>query len=267
MKGWVKSSPFCIPSILTKCFNCATIRVARNEVNKLPYTLLTKTQDRWKANASGDLNKLNQNFLFETDNPYGFPVVQTSKGFSCKDLIPFNLCKNPTKSDLDKAVHFFLDDYKFEQIWTRPRDFIKLFQTYGNIVSPTFSVWTNQPYALNLFNLYRSRWCVRFFQEFDINVLVDVRWADEDSYEICFSGIEKHTPVIINTVGTRYLENRKMFVDGFEAMLQAIEPSDLYVYGEYIPLKFERYFDSVTYFESFWKKQRDKINAKKGGNK
>ena len=66
----------------------------------------------------------------------------------------------------------------------------------------------------------------------------------------------------MNTVGTKYLDNRKMFVDGFEEMLRRIEPSKLYVYGEVMPVKFDSYFDEVVYFESFWKKQRDKIIAK-----
>ena len=227
------------------------------------YSLVTKTQESWKAQKSGELDKLNLSCLFETDNVYGFPVVKTSDEFEVTDLIPFNLCKQKKKEDLDKGVHFFLDDYKFEQIWTRPRDYIQMFQEYGNIVSPTFSIWSNQPYALNLFNMYRSRWCTRFFQEFGVNVLVDVRWSDESSYDYSFSGIEKHSPVIVNTVGTKYLDNRKMFIDGFEEMLKRIEPSELYVYGEYMPVQFDRYFDKVIYFESFWKKQRDKIEEKK----
>ena len=227
------------------------------------YSLVTKTQENWSSRKSSELDKLNQSCLFETDNKYGFPIVKTSADFSAEDLIPFNTCKGMKKEDLNKAVHFFLDDYKFEQIWTRPRDFINTFLTYGNIVSPTFSIWSNQPYALNLFNMYRSRWCTRFFQEFGVNVLVDCRWSDESSYDYSFSGIEKHTPVIVNTVGTKYLDNRKMFVDGFEEMLRVVEPSDLYVYGEYMPVNFDKYFNSVTYFESFWKKQRDKIEEKK----
>ena len=223
------------------------------------YSLVTKTQDSWKSQKSGELDKLNISCLFETDNKYGFPEVKTSENFEVEDLIPFNLCKNRHKEDLNKGVHFFLDDYKFEQIWTRPRDYIKLFQDYGNIVSPTFSIWSNQPYALNIFNMYRSRWCTRFFQEFGINVLVDVRWSDEKSYDFAFSGIEKNTPVIVNTVGTKYLDNRKMFRDGFYEMLKVLEPNKLYVYGEYLPVDFNKYFDDVIYFESFWKKQRDKI--------
>ena len=226
------------------------------------YSLLTKTQENWKSAKSSELDKLNQSCLFETDNKFGFPIVSSSENFSVRDLIPFNVCKSTNRCDLGKAVHFFLDDYKFEQLWTRPRDFITTLQFYRNMISPTFSIWSEQPYALNLFNMYRSRWCTRFFQEFDINVLVDVRWSDEKSYDYAFSGIKKNTPVIINTVGTRYLDNRKMFVDGFEEMLRVLEPSDLYVYGEYFPVDFDKYFDTVTYYETFWKKQRDKINQK-----
>ena len=231
------------------------------------YSLVTKTQDNWESRKSSELDRLNTSMLFETDNRYGFPTVRSSENFSCSDLIGFHLSKKMKSCDLGKAVHFFLDDYKFEQIWTRPRDFIHTFLTYGNIISPTFSIWSNQPYSLNLFNMYRSRWCTRFFQEFGINVLVDCRWSDESSYDYAFSSIEKHSPVIVNTVGTKYLDNRKMFVDGFEEMLRVVEPSKLYVYGEYMPLHFDKYFDEVTYFDSFWKKQRDKIKENKTKHK
>lgn len=228
----------------------------------MSYSLLTKTQKSWLSNKSGELNKLNTDFLFETDNKFGFPEVCTSDDFIVKDLVGFHLSKNPKDFSHTNAVHFFLDDYKFEQIWTRPRDFTSLFQSYGGIISPTFSIWSNQPYALNLFNMYRSRWCTRYYQEHGVKVLVDVRWSDESSYDYAFSGIKKHTPVIVNTVGTKYLDNRKMFVSGFEEMLRVLEPNKLYVYGEYMPVDFDKYFDEVVYFESFWKKQRDKINSK-----
>ena len=94
-----------------------------------------------------------------------------------------------------------------------------------------------------------------------MNVLVCVYWADESTWDICFSGIQKNTPVIINTVGTKLLDNRQMFIDGFKEMMKRIEPSDLYVYGEYMPVNFDEYFDSVTYFDSFWKKQRERMKA------
>ena len=227
------------------------------------YKLRLKSENNWKAHKSGDLNKLNTNILFETDNEFGFPLVSTSKEFEARDgLIAFNLSKNRQADNMFKAVHFFLDDYKFEQIWTRPDDFILLFQDYGNIISPTFSIWSNQPYALNLYNVYRSRWITRYYQSYNINVLVDVRWSDEKSYDYAFSSIEKNTPIILNTVGTYQRDNRNLFTKGFYQMLRVLEPNKLYVYGEYFPLKFEEYFDEVIYFDSFWKERRKCI--KKG---
>lgn len=227
------------------------------------YSLLTRTQENWKSQISSELDKLNTSILFETTDKFGFPIVSSSPDFECEDLLSFHLCKSMKIGNKDKAVQFFLDDYKFEQVWTRPNSFINTFKFYGNIVSPTFSIWSNQPYALSLFNMYRSRWCSRYYQEFGINVLIDCRWSDEDSYEYAFSGIEKNSPVIVNTVGTKYLDNRKMFIKGFYEMLRVIEPSKLYVYGEYMPIQFDKYFDNVTYYESFWKKQRDKIKSER----
>lgn len=229
------------------------------------YSLITKTSNNWKAHKSGNLNRLNTFCLFDEDiSTYDIPVVESSEDFCPEDLISFNGCANKRVSDKDKTVHFFIDDYKFEPLWANPSKYVSLFQFYNGIISPTFSVWSNQPQALNIFNMYRSHWCTRFFQEHGINVLTDVRWADESTYDICFDGVKKHSPVIVNTVGTYMKENRKLFTDGFFEMIRRIEPSKLYVYGEYLPVKFEDYFDEVTYFESFWKKQRDKINLKKG---
>lgn len=233
------------------------------EVRNL-YSLMLKTQKNWRPDRiSGDVNKLNIDCLFETENEYGFPEVESN--LEPKDLLSFIYANRiPTKAEKEKAVHFFLDDYKFEKLWTRPKTFINTFKQYAGIVSPTFSVWSNQPYALNVFNMYRSRWITRYYQEFGIPVLVDVRWADESSYDYCFSGIKKHSPVIVNTVGTKRNDNRKIFVDGFYEMMRVIEPSKLFVYGEVMPVDFDKYFDDVVYFESFWKQQRDKIALKKG---
>ena len=226
------------------------------------YSLVTKSETNWKSSKSGDMNKLNTFCLFKTDNEYGFPEV-VSSDFSPSALLPFNLSKNKRQGDSLKTVHFFLDDYKFEPLWSDPRKFIDLLRFYNGMISPTYSVWSNQPYALNLYNIYRSRWITRFYQEQGINVLVDVRWAGADTYDICFSGIAKHSSVIINTVGTRLLSNREMFREGFTEMLNRIEPSKLFIYGEYLPLKFEDYFENVTYFDSFWKERREQIKEKR----
>lgn len=228
----------------------------------MAYSLVTKSSEKWQTNGSSELNKLNTFCLFETDNEFGFPEV-TSNEFTPTELIPFHMCKKQLKGDKEKGVHFFLDDYKFEQVWTSPTKYTKMFLYYGNIISPTFSVWENQPYALNLFNMYRRRWLARYYQECGVNVLLEVGWAEKDSYDYCFSGIEKGSKVILNTVGTRMIDNRRLFTEGYSEMLKRLEPSGLYVYGEFMPLDFNKDFNNVIYYPSFWAEKRDKINSKK----
>ena len=219
------------------------------------YKLVTKSSNTWN-NSSGELRKLNQDNLYYTDNEYGFPIVKSSEGMNIQELIPFHMCKKKLVRDKDKTVHFFLDDYKFEVLWSNPTKCLEILKYYGQCISPTYSIWEMQPYALNLYNMYRSRWVTRYLQENDIKVLVDVRWADKSSYDYCFSGIERHSPVIVNTVGTKLKANRQMFIDGFEEMIVRLEPSELYVYGEYMPMNFEDYVDKVTYFPSYWAEKR-----------
>ena len=221
------------------------------------YKLVTKSSNTWN-NSSGELRKLNQDNLYYTDNEYGFPVVKSSEDMHIQELIPFHMCKKKLVRDKDKTVHFFLDDYKFEVLWSNPKKCLEILKYYGQCISPTYSIWEMQPYALNLYNMYRSRWVTRYLQENDVKVLVDVRWAGKDTYDYCFSGIEHNSPVIVNTVGTKLKANRQMFIDGFEEMVARLEPSELYVYGEYMPLNFEDYIDKVTYFPSFWAEKRKK---------
>lgn len=219
------------------------------------YGIVTKSSQDWK-NASGDLKKLNQDKLYYTNNEYGFPVVKSSEFMTIDKLIPFHMCKKKLVRDKDKTVHFFLDDYKFEILWSNPKKCLEILKYYGQCISPTYSIWEMQPYALNIYNMYRSRWVTRYLQENDVKVLVDVRWAGKDTYDYCFSGIERNTPVIVNTVGTKLKANRQMFIDGFEEMIVRLEPSELYVYGEYMPVNFEDYIDKVTYFPSYWAEKR-----------
>lgn len=44
-------------------------------------------------------------------------------------------------------------------------------------------------------------------------------------------------------------------------MMKALEPESLYVYGEYYPIDFNKYADSVKYIPSYWKERREHLST------
>ena len=74
-------------------------------------------------------------------------------------------------------------------------------------------------------------------------VIPTVSWADVDSFDYCFDGITPGSVVAVSTVGTmKSQECRKIFLRGFEAMIENLTPDKIILYGK-VPdeLKSEKY--------------------------
>lgn len=133
-------------------------------------------------------------------------------------------------------VHFFLDDYRFEGVWNRPRRSLQYIAPYGATLTPDFSLYPEMPLALQILQVYRNRWCGAFWQqEAGITVVPTVGWSDEDSFAFCFLGIEEGSVVALSTVGLQRGASdgeRRMFITGYEEMVRQIQPSCVLVHGE-----------------------------------
>ena len=76
------------------------------------------------------------------------------------------------------------------------------------------------------------------------------QWADESTWNFCFENIPHNYVLVVSTVETRRLDNRKLFVDGFDSMINTLAPRILLVYGEFKPFCFEGYVNEVHYYPS-----------------
>lgn len=224
---------------------------------------MTRTEHRWKE-IPGNMDKLNTFNFFETDNEYGIPLVKKQK-VKPEWLVPFGQ-RIRTEKELRKGCyHFFLDDYRFEHVWNRPYDTLSVIEKVGNTLTPDFSLYTNYPLAMQIWNTYRNRWLGAFWQSLDINVIPTICWSDEKSYDFCFKGVEKGSTVAISIVSSK--KAGSAFVNGFIEMLNEIEPKLILCYGESCPFNLEKYLiddQKITYYPSYWKSIRDAMK-KKGG--
>lgn len=226
---------------------------------------MLRSIDNWESKP-GNIDCLNiYTGKYESSNKYQIPDLLDTP-FIPEGLVPYDTqVKRRYAQVKGKCVHFFLDDYKFESLWNKPIKTLPPIQALGQAISPDFTIDSEYPLALNIWQVYRSRWLARFWQENNIDVIPNVTWADESSYDYCFLGIPKHSSVAIGTIGINSKQKKEEFKKGFEKMVEVLEPKNLIVYGETMPVEFAKYCDNVYTYPSYWKVRRRELKDKNEG--
>lgn len=89
--------------------------------------------------------------------PYDVPKILPEQLPNIVKWIPFNYCLSACLEP-STGVHTFVDDYQIERLWNAPQRYIEKLKQAGCVCSPDFSMFTNTPTALNLYNHYRKHW-------------------------------------------------------------------------------------------------------------
>lgn len=186
------------------------------------------TKQNHKQNTINHYNLLDYDAT-RTDGKYEIPTLEPV------DHIPttlqgFNYILN--KPNYAAGVHFFLDDYQFERIWKRPDFYIEKLVDFDCVLTPDFSLYTDMPVAMQLWNVYRSRLIGQMMQNWGYTVIPTVSWASPESFEFCFDGLPHNSTVAISTIGIKQRKERfELWKDGVDAMIKKITPNRILVYG------------------------------------
>lgn len=146
-------------------------------------------------------------------------------------FIGFNYAQT-CKATADVGLHFFLDDYQFTRLWMQPDRYIQMLRRFKCVCSPDFSVYTDFPRAIQIYNHYRKHWLGAYWQMHGIDVIPTISWGDESSFEWCFEGEPKGGMVAVSSVGTqKNRESRELFLKGYFEMLKRLEPIGILFHG------------------------------------
>ena len=135
-----------------------------------------------------------------------------------------------SENETDKIVHFFLDDYKFEVMWNDPEPRIERLKKYKAVLAPNYSIYTEMPLSLKVYNTFRSRWCGAYLQSKGIKVIPTVAWGEPNTFWFCFDGIEKGSTVAVSTLGVR--KEKSLFLQGYNELIRKVKPQAVICYGE-----------------------------------
>lgn len=195
---------------------------------------------------------LKEDARFDSDNPWDIPTLRVDRLYAG----PLPTCTwapgRPPPSEGEVALFLvgtvgfsrelceggilgcFVDDSRLEKYWKNAVREVANFLAWGwrAVCSPDFSVWRDDPAALQIWNIYKARWCARYWQEAGLDVIPALNWADERSFDWCFAGLPSPCPVAaVQARTTRSRLGRSYFLKGLAAAIERVKPGALLVYG------------------------------------
>ncbi len=165
---------------------------------------------------------------------YQFPLIKKQDiNLDKIDLISYTNTKINEEANLHKTVHFFTYDWLFDKVYNKAYTEIEKLKQYYALLSPDFSVFTDMPKALQIFSIFKNRWCGAYWQSMGLRVIPTISWGDESTFDFCFDGVEQGSTV---AVCTYYRENcEEEFILGYNKMLEVIQPKAILCYDERFP--------------------------------
>lgn len=152
-------------------------------------------------------------------------------------FVPFS--QRERRMEKDTVVCFNEADFIFRDVIEHPDGYIDDLARFGAIVSPDCSMYRDAPLARQVANLYLNRRTGSFLQRHGLTVIPQIRWGSRSTFtldvfpqRIAFLGVEPRTDVAIGSYGCfQSHEDKQVFLEGFDAMIENLSPRRVFVYG------------------------------------
>lgn len=221
---------------------------------------LLREEVRSIAGAGIDMSRFNFDFKskakpygaerIRTDDVYNLGIINASHTAGKLDmpelepcdfvptaLLGFNYAK--TAKSTGQTLHFFVDDYQFERLWSSPERYLPLIQSFEAALTPDFSLYMDMPLPMQQWNEYRRRAIGNYWQRNGVTVIPTLSWSDERSYGFCFGGLPKRSTYATSTVGVRRSDDAMaVWRAGMDKALRVLRPKRLLLYGGAVDFDF-----------------------------
>lgn len=172
---------------------------------------------------------------FESVGKWGIPLVKKQELFT--DNLKLIACSDTRANDNEKnkqsGVHFFVDDYRFEGIYTHPKRTLEKYGQYAFLLTPDFSTYADMDLWRQIESVAKNRWVGAYWQDNDLTVIPTISWSTPRSFEFCFDGVEQNAIVAVSTLGCK--RSKLQFMRGYDVMLDKLNPETIICFGDPLP--------------------------------
>ena len=137
---------------------------------------------------------------------------------------------------VNSFICFYIDDYKFDNsngIWNKPTHALKIIKHFAGIITPDFSTFQDFPDPIKRISTYKMRLFGYWAGTQGVQVINNVRWGTDETFDYCFDGLPTNGILAIGTVGgSPYrIEDRCRFEIGLKKLIELLNPHTLIFYG------------------------------------
>lgn len=127
------------------------------------------------------------------------------------------------------GVHFFVDDYRFEGIYTHPERTLGKYRQYAFLLTPDFSIYADMNLWRQLESVAKNRGVGAYWQDNGLTVIPTISWSTPRSFDFCFDGVEQNATIAVSTLGCK--RAKLQFMRGYDAMLDKLNPKTIICFG------------------------------------
>lgn len=128
------------------------------------------------------------------------------------------------------TIGFFTDDYRIEPLWSTPKMSLKRLTENqpAALIEPDFSQFSDHPQVLAAWNLNRSRWLARWWQEQGLIVIPSLNWTSQ-TLEFIGYGIPQGS--IVACEARPRFKDPDLLLAGLREAIRQIQPETVLLYG------------------------------------
>ena len=131
----------------------------------------------------------------------------------------------------ETAISFYCQDLGFQPILNNPKNYVEKLKQYQCVIGLDASPYDNMPIVVQRSQIYLNLACTYYYGSRGIKIIPNVRLGDNRTLS-SLEAYPKHTLIAIGTHGfTKRLENRYIFIEQVQKIVDELEPSGICVYG------------------------------------
>ena len=136
---------------------------------------------------------------------------------------------NDTPKNRQNGVYHYVDDYRFNNVYNYPDRSFQRYSQYRFLISPEYSTFADMDLWRQIESTGKNRWVGAYWQNNGLSVIPAICWSTPRSYDFCFDAVETGSIVAVGMIECK--SNKKLFLHGYDAMLERIQPSAIIILG------------------------------------